>query len=170
MMTRFLIIFFVFAGSLKATAQQGKYAGSFKKLIGTSFTDSRQLPALKNWQPREGTLASSIDDPELFSVEIFQKGTTYMIFFSVKEDTASDVQVIQDVVELKAVQPGWDVRSGVCREYKQANTFVVALVKSANAAYSTNVKKAWRFNRDKRRFEAIAVKTVDCLNEGFEQQ
>ena len=170
MMIRILFLLFVLAGNLKAISQQGKYAGSLKKLIGTSFTDSRQLPALKNWQPREGTVASPLSDPELFSVEIFQKGTTYMIFFSVKEDTASDIQVIQDVIELKAVQRGWEVRSGVCREYKQANAFVVALVKPANAEYSTNVKKAWRFNRDKRRFEAIAVKTVDCLNEGFEQQ
>lgn len=163
-----LFILLVIAGSLKGRAQDGKYAGSQKKLVGVSYVDSRHIPALKTWQFRQGSVASLLTDPELFSVELYQKGTTWLIFFSVQQDTATNTSVILDVIELKGVQKGWEIKTAVCREYKQDNAFIVALVKPANAGYSTNVKKAWRFNRDKRRFEWVPVKTVDCLNEGFD--
>jgi hypothetical protein len=42
------------------------------------------------------------------------------------------------------------------------------LVRPIKAEY-TPVKKAWSFNRDKRRFELLAIANVDCLNEGFDQ-
>ena len=167
-MRSILLFLIVIAGSLKAQAQTGKYAGSQKKLIGVSYTDSRHIPGLKTWQFRQGSVASLLTDPELFMVDVYQKGTTWLIFFSVREDTASETTVILDVIELKGVQKGWEIKTAVCREYKQDNAFIVALVKPANAEYSTNVKKAWRFNRDKRRFEWVSVKTVDCLNEGFD--
>jgi hypothetical protein len=168
MMRSILFFLIVIAGSLEAHTQHGKYAGSYKKLIGVSYVDSRHIPSLKTWEYQQGSIASPLSDPEWFSVEIFRKGTTYLIFFSVKEDTATETSVILDVIELKGVQKGWEIKAAVCRENKEDNAFIVALVKPANAEYSTNVKKAWRFNRDKRRFEWVSVKTVDCLNEGFD--
>jgi hypothetical protein len=112
MMRSILVLLLVIAGSLKAQAQNGKYAGSQKKLIGVSYVDSRHIPALKTWQFRQGSVASLLTDPELFSVEIYQKGTTWLIFFSVREDMASDTSVVLDVIELKGIQKGWVNKSG----------------------------------------------------------
>jgi hypothetical protein len=149
---------------MTGSAQQGKYAGSMKKLIGQTYIDS--LPALKGWKLLQGSIVSPLTDPTWFVVDVYRKGTTYIAFFG-EMDTASRVTKIDDVVEIKSVKPRWEVRAGLCREYKEENAYVVALVYPAQAEYSKNVAKAWRFNRDKIRFEWINPKNVDCMNEGF---
>jgi hypothetical protein len=145
---------------------QGKYTGSMKKLVGQTFTDSKNIPALKTWMFREGSINSPLTDPVRFMVDVFQKGTTYIVFFSMVEDSVQVQPIILDVVEIKNVQPGWEIKSSLCREYKQDNAFIVALIKPGKGEYSTNVKKAWFFNRDKQQFEWKDPKKVDCLNEG----
>jgi hypothetical protein len=148
---------------------QGKFAGFMNGLIGTTYTDSRSIDGLENWQFRQGTLISPYDDPETITVDVFQKGPVYIIFFSVMEDTATHVYTIADVIEIKSMKAGWELKTAVCRQNREEDVTIVALVKPANAEYSTNVRMAWRFNRDKRRAEAIPVKGIDCLNEGFDQ-
>jgi hypothetical protein len=150
-----------------AMGQQGKYAGSMKKLIGQTYTDSKMIPALSTWTLRQGSIASPLSDPEWFMVEVYQKGSSYIVFFSVVEDTSVNKSQILDVIEITGVKPGAEIKTGVCREYKTENGFIVALVRPIKAEY-TPVKKAWSFNRDKRRFELLAVANVDCLNEGFD--
>jgi hypothetical protein len=164
-----LVVLLFITGSLEVPAQQGRYAGSLKSLVGVTYTDSRQIPALASWTMRQGSVASLLSDPEWFMVEIFQKGTTYAILFSLRADTSTETQVIQDVVEVKNVSSTWEVKSALCREYETENAFIVAVIKPDDKEY-TKAKKAWRFNRDKRRFEPVSAKIIDCLNEGFDKQ
>jgi len=58
-----------------------------------------------------------------------------------------------------------------CREGETTNEEIVAWVKQTNAEIisNANIKKAWRFNRNKNRFEAMPVKNITCINEGLEQ-
>ena len=61
--------------SLSATTfSQGKFAGSMQSLIGTSYTDNRNIPGLKGWQFNEGSLLSNINDPEWIMVDVYKKG------------------------------------------------------------------------------------------------
>lgn len=150
-----------------AVQAQGKYAGSMQSLIGKTYTDSRAIEGLKGWQSREGSIISPIDVPEMIAVEVFQKGMDYVLFFSVMEDTAARVFSIVDVIEVNKVSNSWVIKAALCRQNEIENMEIVALVKYAKKPYMTNVKKAWRFNRDKRRAEAISVKGIDCINEGF---
>lgn len=151
--------------SCHAVFSQGKYAGSMKKLIDTTYTDNRNIPGLSGWKFREGSIATELTDPELFMIDVYQKGTTYIAFFSLLEDSATNRYRILDVIELKNIKT-FQVRSGICRWNKNNDPFVVGLLKPAQREY-VNVTKAWRFNRDKRRFEVVDYKTVDCMNEGF---
>ena len=100
---------------------------------------------------------------------VFRKGSSWLCFFSIKEDTASDVYTIIDVLEVKNVLKGWQLKTTSCRQSKVENVEIVALVKwSPLQEFLKPAKKAWRFNRDKRRFELASVRGVDCINEGLD--
>lgn len=165
-MSKLLILAFVFylPGSVIA---QGKYAGSKKALIGTSYADSHFIKGLEGWQFREGSLLSAIDDPETITVDVFRKGSTCVVLFSVKEDSISDFQIV-DLLELKNVLKTQTIKTALCRDNKNDNAELVALIREENKEYSKAIK-AWRFNRDKRKIELKPAQQVDCLNEGFGQ-
>ena len=146
---------------------QGKFAGSMKKLIGKAFADSKKIEGLSGWSFSEGTVITPIDDPEMITVDLFSRGTTRLVILGYKEDTAFKKFDIADVLEIKNVPAGWQVKTSVCRQNKEENVEIVALVKNAKTMYFTVVKQAWRLNRDKKRIEGISILGIDCLNEGF---
>ncbi len=157
----FFILFFL---GTTVLAQPGKYAGTKKALIGKTFTDSRAIPGLSGWQFREGSLLSAIDDTEVITADVFKKGTTFIVLFSIKEDTANKKYTIADLLEVKNVARTQHVKTGLCRLGENENTEIVALTKAEVAVEASLAIKAWRFNRDKRRLESQSIKDVSCLN------
>jgi hypothetical protein len=155
-------------------AQPGQYAGSMKKIIGASYIYSDSIPGLKTWTFNQGSLLSAFDDPEIISATVYKKGTTLLVFISIgKEDAATDSQNIPrmkviDVMEIKNVARGQEIKTAVCRQNNKEDQWILALIKPAAVDYSKALK-AWRFNRDKRKLQVISIKGVDCMNEGFEQ-
>ncbi len=147
-----------------AFAQPGKYAGTKKSLIGKKFTDSRHMNILPGWQFREGSLITAIDDPETMTADVFKKGTTYIVLFSIKEDTADTKFTIADIIEVKNVLSSQHIRTGMCSEGPNEAVDIVALVKKQNNIEFSRAIKAWRLNRDKRRVELISPKLVKCMN------
>jgi hypothetical protein len=135
-------------------------------LIGKIFEDSRNLAALKGWAFMEGGLANSLNDPERIMSHVFKKGTSYVVLFSIMEDTASDKYTVVDVVEITGVAKGWTVRSNFCRQNEQENNYIIAWGKENTGQYMKLIKKAWKFDPDKRRINAIPVKGIECENIG----
>lgn len=114
---------------------------------------------MENHEFREGSLISAIDDPETITVAVYQKGTTCVVFFSMMVDTTRREYRIADVLEVKNVQPGWQLRTTFCRQNEVENAELVAWVKSSTTEeFLKPVKQAWRFSRDKRKFEGISIK------------
>jgi hypothetical protein len=148
---------------------QGKYAGSMKKLMGITYVDSKKLKELKGWQFFEGSVITPIDDPEMMLVDVYRKGTTTLVLFSVKEDTASTNFTIADVLEITNIAKGWFVKTVMCREGQTDDIEIVALAKDTKAEVIKVIKQAWRCNRNKKRIEAISIKGITCINEGAEQ-
>jgi hypothetical protein len=146
---------------------QGKYAGAMKTLIGVTYSDSRNIKPLARWTFRQGSVITPLDNPEMITIDVFQRGTTWIVYASVKEDTASDIYKIVDVLEIKNVQKGWEPKTGLCRQDKVENAQIVAVVKTTYTEFLKQVKLAWRFNPDKRRFEKVPVKGIDCIHEGL---
>ena len=149
-------------------AQPGKYAGSKKTLIGKEFTELKKLPALKGWQNMEGAVVNPnpFTDTETHLVDIFKIGTTYLIIFSINEDTASKTFKIIDVVQVGGVAKGWTIRSSSCRRNKENDAYIIVWGKETTDEYMKLIKKAWRINPDKRRIELIPIKGIDCENIG----
>lgn len=140
---------------------QGKFAGSMKRLVGITYMDSRNIPALQGWELVDDSVASTAADPEEFVVLLFKKNSARVAFFSVK-DTASSAYTILDVIEVKNVREPGMLLIGYCREYFQPSPFIVAYETVPRGEHKT-VSKAWRFNRDKTRFEAADRRFVDCV-------
>ncbi|OSZ80589.1 hypothetical protein CAP36_04880 [Chitinophagaceae bacterium IBVUCB2] len=161
----FILIVFQLTGVL-LFAQAGKYAGTKKAMLGKVYTETQELPQLKGWKQLEGGVINKLDEPEMILVNVFQKGTTVLVFFSIKEDTASDKYLISDVLEVTGVQKGWEIRSSFCRQNKVENSFIVVWGKTTTNEFMNVLKKAWIFNRDKRRIEIIPIKGIDCENIG----
>lgn len=147
-------------------SSQGKYAGTKKYLIGKTYTEVPQIPGLKGWKFLEGSMLNYITDPERITVDIFEKGTDRIIIGSIMDDTATGVFKIVDVVEVKGMMKGWSIRTGSCRQNQLTNTYIIAWGKDVIAEFMNLIKKAWKFNPDKRRFEVIPVKGIDCENIG----
>jgi hypothetical protein len=163
-----VVIVFIFYSNL--LFGQGKYAGpALKKLIGKTFTDERHIPGLSGYQFREGSLVTDINDPEPQVLDVLLKGNNAVVVFSVMADTSKKISQVVDIIEIKNIPPGWEIKTAGCREGQTEGEINVALVKPGNKEYATAVKQAWRCNRDKIRFEVIPVKGISCLNEGFGQ-
>lgn len=163
---RTFLLWLLLAGFLPGQAQPGKYAGTKRSLIGKVYTDSRSMPGLKGWNFREGTLMNSLKDPEWFIANVYQRGTTVVVIVSVREDTAAESNTILDVIEIKGVAKGWTVHVGSCRQNRINNAWLIVWGRETTEEYMKTLKKAWRFNPDKRRVEGIPVKGVDCENVG----
>lgn len=153
---------------------QGKYAGAQSNLIGTQYVDSRQIPKLKGWEFREGSLVTGVDDPTVITVDVWKKGKIWIAFFSVKddsyrmkEDSTGNPFTIVDVIEIKTLLPGYIIVTGLCRVNEESDPTVVATVKWVpEKEILKPVKQAWKFDRDKLRILAIPTKNVDCVSEG----
>jgi hypothetical protein len=141
---------------------QGQFAGSMKAMVNKTYKNSRNIPDLEGFDFQEGSLVSGLNDSQAMLVDVFNKDNTAIVFFSVMEDTTAHKYTIMDVVEVKNIQPGWEVRTGFCRQRGVGSADIVAVVKTSNQQYLKNVREAWRFNRDKRKFFPVNVKEVDC--------
>jgi len=140
---------------------QGQFAGSMKDMLNQTYRNSRTIPALEGFDFQEGSLVSGVNDAEAMLVDVFNKDNTAIVFFSVMEDTTNKY-TIMDVVEVKNIQPGWEVRTGFCRQRGVSSTDIVAVVKTSNQQYLKTVREAWKFNRTKRKFYPVNAKEVDC--------
>lgn len=145
---------------------QGQFAGAKSRaLIGTKYNHGPILPGLPGFEYRESGLVFGITEPEQFSVTVFQNGPTYIVFFAVNEDTATNDYMILDVLLIKQVKNNQAIKTLLCRQRKISDEAIVAITQPGSSEYSRALK-AWRFNRDKRRFELISIKDIECLNEG----
>lgn len=164
-----ILLSVVLISALYSASGQGQFAGAkTKPLIGKKYNNDKVLPGLPDYEYREVTLASDEDDPEQFSVCVFQKGPTYVVLFTLNKDIKTDDYVILDVLVIKQVKKNQLVKTVLCRKNKISDMEIVAVTQPGVNDEFSSALRAWRFNRDKRRFEIAAIKDVDCMNEGDE--
>lgn len=162
----FLLLFICYTVNVTSYSQ-GQFAGAKPKtLIGKMYNNDLELPGLPGYEYRESSLAADEGDAEQFSVTVFQKGTTYLAFFALNEDTTTDKYKILDVLIIKKVRNNQVVKTLLCRDNKKSNLEIVAVTQPKPGEEFSKALKAWRFNRDKRRFELFTTQNIDCLNEG----
>lgn len=165
-LVKFFTVSLVLICPVVTALAQGQFAGTMKPMVGSTFKDSKMIPALNGFEFQEGSLISDMNDPESVVVDVFKKGSTSVVFFSVMADSATHAYQVMDAIEIKQIQPGWEVKTTFCREFGIGNIEIVALVQANTQTYLKNVKQAWRFKRDTKKFLPVNPKQVDCLKEG----
>jgi hypothetical protein len=158
----FFALFLYFTVSVNA---QGTYAGTMKKLIGVKYKESNTIAALKGYKLSQGSLISDVNDPESITVDIYQKGSDAVVFFSIQESQDEQYTIV-DVLEYKNVPQGWLLKAAFCRLNETEDVEIVALVKSGTEEFLKPTKQAWRFSRDKRKLLSMDKQGVDCISEG----
>jgi hypothetical protein len=133
-------------------------------MLNRTYTGEKNIRSQTGWTFQEGSKITPVDDPETMTADVFKKGTTNIVLFSIKEDTSETKFTIADVIEVKNVLSSQDIRTGLCSEGANEAIDIVALIKKENTEFS-KVIKAWRLNSDKRRVELISPKLVKCMNE-----
>jgi len=165
-----VLLLICFTGLNMKLFAQGKYAGAQKALIGKTFTDERHLAGLKGYSFRQADMITDVNDAQPQFLTIYVKGTQVVVVYSAKADTATKKFSIIDVIEITGVLPGWEVKTTGCKNGQTENEIIIALVKTGKKQYATTVKKAWLCERDRLKIEAIGIKNISCLNEGFENE
>ena len=143
---------------------QVKYAGVLKNLVGKIFVNEKQNALLKGYSWRAGDLITDINDPKPQFLTMYIKGSETVVLYSAKSGTAAKQFTVIDLLLIKNVLPGWEIRIAGCTEGQAAAEIIVALVKSGKSKY-TSAAKAWQINRYKLRIETLAVKGITCINE-----
>src|SRR5688572_32186556 len=104
-MKYFIFFLLVHLLLIDSAGAQGQFAGTRSKaLIGKKYNNDRVLPGLADYEYRDASLATGENEPEQFTVAVFQKGPTYIVLFGVNEDTTSDEYTILDVLVIKQVK------------------------------------------------------------------
>jgi len=145
---------------------QGKYTSTFKRLIGTTFSNEKHIAGLPGYKFTQGELITDIRYWEAQFIDVYVKGTTAVVIYSSQIDSAVKKYAIIDIIEIKGILKDWDVKTTGCMYGQTEGEIIVALVKRGSKQYAAAVKKAWLCNRDKLRFEEIAAGNIKCLNEG----
>lgn len=146
---------------------QGKYAGTFKKLIGRTYTDDRHVAGLEGYTYRQGDLITDANDEESQFLTVFIKGKNAAVVYSAQSGTTKKSFTIIDIIQINNIPPGWEIKTAGCNEGATEAEIIIALVNPGKKQYTTTIKKAWLCERDRLRIEAIGTKNIKCLNEGF---
>ncbi len=155
--------FLFYSRSLNA---QGKYAGEFKYLIGKKYTTQDSIKAFKKYPLHEGSVISDVNDLDVMMLDMYRKGTTAVVVFGSKTDSPREEYQVIDILEIKNIPRGYEINTTTCQEGETEGQVLIVLVKTTQTEYAGPVKKAWRCDRDKLRFEWMNTKLIKCLNEG----
>lgn len=164
-MKRLFLLLLIVSVMFTANAQYGKFAGSMKGFIGKTFTDANKINGLSGWKFQEGSMLSKFDDQQVITAGVYKKGSTYIVLFSGKDDTASVQYSILDVLEVKNVASNQHIKTGLCSQGGNETVEIVALTKKETNTESSKAIKAWFFNMHKLHLESQSIKGVTCLNE-----
>lgn len=145
---------------------QGKYTQSFKHQIGKTFTNEKNIPWLKGYTFREGTMITDIGDGEPQFLTVLMKGSKGVVIYSASSDTVTSIRQVIDIIEVKNIPPGWEIRTIGCQEGDTKDQIIIALVNPGKDEIVKTVKQAWLCERDRLKIEAISTKNIKCLNEG----
>lgn len=142
---------------------QGKFAGSYRALVGKHYTDIKQLTLLQGFAQRSGTVVGDPSDERGLSINWYRRGPLIVVLFESKEANAKD-HVIIDVVEIRAVEKNQELKVGTCQDGENPMPGLVALVQTATG--KTKALRAWNANLDKLYIDTWPADKVTCLAEG----
>ncbi|HIK56808.1 MAG TPA: hypothetical protein IGS37_16800 [Synechococcales cyanobacterium M55_K2018_004] len=132
--------------------------------IGLRYRDlPRGLTSLGGWMltPQRGTE---------YGVSVVQRGNQRMLWLERLIDRDAQGRAsweVRDVLLLPAIPQNFDLAQGWCELNRRADARIVAIARYQNSEYSTQIRRAWRANWQRERFEEMPTRGIRCQNPGF---
>ena len=144
-------------------AQVGKLATApWKTLIDKTCKSENEFPLLKGYTAKGETALSFIEDTDQYSVSVFSKDNSLIVFFK-GISKGESLSTILDVIEIKGIPQNQELKINVCRfDGADSSQPIMALVERSIQEWWKAVK-AWIFQLDRIRVEAISPNRVTCL-------
>jgi hypothetical protein len=106
-----------------------------------------------------------------FAVSHVQDSTGQMLWLTElthRDEAGRPHWIVRDVLPLPNIEPTSSlVYSSTCRLNGSNDPEIVAIARTSTAEFHTEITHAWRADRESKRFKAIDVKGIDCMNEGY---
>ena len=126
---KLLLLCFLAACCSLDVAAQAQFAGTKKGLLGKSFTDHNKNSLLTGYSWHQGDLISGKDDVPAEFLNIYFKGQDAIVLYSVQKLQSAEAYQVADLIELKQLPPGSDIRTAGCSEGNTEGQIIIALVK-----------------------------------------
>jgi hypothetical protein len=125
-----------------------------------------ELKEFKGFKDIQGSLLEPISTIGGYGVSVYAKGNYNIVALEWCISGEKVKYKLLDTLHIGHIKSNQAIIFTTCRLNKKTDDKIVALVKTEDKEYFKKVFKAWRVNIQTNRFETIAVKKVDCLNEG----
>ena len=164
MMKKILLFKILFLICLFALAQNPT---NFNLAIGKTFRKINDLDVFKNYIENEGVVISELKEQKKGFASI-ANGNHTMVLLTQYTEQGNKILAILDIGNIAKNER---IILRECRTNMKKDNFIIAVLKPIlSKAYFTNIRKAWRLDSKNNRFNPISVKSIDCLNEEFDNE
>lgn len=164
----YLLFFLFIIFSPSAISQNLKVDDNFRHIIGNTFKVDTDPQGLGEYVYVGGSVLSPLEVENMVVITEYRYQQNMLITFSRKNKPANELFTIEEVLHVKNLKHGWELKTAVCRMEALEDPSIIAIVKPGDKEFSDNVKMAWRFNWQTLTLEKLPVKGIDCLHEGFD--
>ena len=147
---------------------QGKLASDYKKLLGQTYMNEKGINDLKNFRYQQGKVLGEPNEGKFNStIDVYKKGSTALVILSKKINLSTEEYRIIDVLKIISIPKNYELRISDCsRKQGYPDETIIAVVFSGTKPKVKLIKEAFALKDI--RFEKIAIKGIQCINEGIE--
>ena len=162
----FLVIWFLIF-NINSNAQ-GKLAADYIKLLGQSYTNDKGISDLKNFKYQQGIVVGDPNEGRFLStIDVYKKGNTALVLLSKMINPDANEYRIIDALKMISIPKNYEIRISDCsRKQGYQDEKIIAVVFGGSKRKVKLIKEAFALKDI--RFEKIAIKGIQCINEGIE--
>jgi hypothetical protein len=156
-------ILFLFLLTASSAFAQGELASEYKNLIGTKFSNGKQIKALKIFRYEQGNVIGEIspEAPYFSMLNVYRNKTTALVIVSKRISINPDVFSIIDVLKITNLSKDLEIRTfGCSRKDSLPDETIIAVV--GLGTKKQTIKQA--FVLYDIRFKTMITKGIKCLD------
>jgi hypothetical protein len=146
------------------TTDKGKY----EDILGREYRDISENKEFDDLKQVAGALVYDSDDLD-YTVSNCKKDSLHVLVLERARHDAEGKSLFTavDILEINGIEKDQRFEFGMCRLNEKSDLQIIALSEYTDTEYLTKIKRAWRVNPEKGKFEEIPTTGVDCVNMSY---